>query len=161
MLGRRVGVRRKGPLLVAIEIALLVAVIGVAAPHGESRPASGVTGAALIVLASLAMGVQTEAIRHVAGIGVATTYQSGAIARIGEVVIGTLRPRAGARRFEFSVLALVLVGYIAGAAFGASAVGEWRWAIVVPCVVLAVLALAWLAMQRMLDEGDGGAPDPE
>jgi uncharacterized membrane protein YoaK (UPF0700 family) len=156
VLGRRVGLRRKGPLLVAIEIALLLAVIGVAGPHGESRPAGGFTGAALIVLASLAMGVQTEAIRHVAGVGVATTYQSGAVARLGEVATGTVRrPPAGRRfGFELRVLALVLVAYVAGAAVGATVVGGWRWAITVPCAVLAALALVWFVIRRHLFEDD-------
>ena len=43
----------------------------------------------LLILATVcAMGMQTEVIRHVAGIAVATTYQTGALVRIAELVGG-------------------------------------------------------------------------
>src|SRR5258707_60270 len=45
----------------------------------------------------------------------------------------------------FVVLASVLVAYLAGAAVGASPVGEWEWALVLPTAVLAVVVgvVAW------------------
>ncbi len=41
---------------------------------------------AVLAAASLAMGIQTDVIRSVAGVAVSTTYLSGAIARIGETI---------------------------------------------------------------------------
>jgi uncharacterized membrane protein YoaK (UPF0700 family) len=139
LLGRRIG-RRKAPLLLAIELVLLLLVIVVAGPHDESSPAAGFEGAILIVLASTAMGVQTEVIRHVAGVGVATTYQSGAVARLGEIVTGLFGPGARRVAVELEVLAVVLFAYVGGAAVGATAVGNWRWAMAVPAAVLVTLA---------------------
>jgi uncharacterized membrane protein YoaK (UPF0700 family) len=137
VLGRRLA-RRKAEVLLVIELVLLLLVVAVAGAH-EDEPPGGFEGFTLVVLASLAMGVQTEVVRHVAGVGVATTYQSGAVARLGEVVTGLLGP--GARRIatEFEIVLVVFVGYIAGAAIGASAVGEWRWSVVVACIAVAIL----------------------
>jgi len=141
LLGRRLG-RRKAPVLLVSELVLLVIVLAVAGPHDGGDPPSGFDGFLLIALASLAMGVQTEVIRHVAGIGIATTYQSGAVARLGEVTTGLFGPVARRITTELEVLIVVFVAYIGGAAVGASAVGEWRWSVVVACVTLGALAIA-------------------
>jgi uncharacterized membrane protein YoaK (UPF0700 family) len=161
LLGRRIGNRHKAPVLLAVELLLLLALIAVAGPVDDAVPAPGLEGAVLIVLASLAMGVQTEVIRHVAGVGVATTYQSGAVARIGEAMTGPLRGGDPPRRYatKLGILVLVLVAYIGGAAAGASALGQWRWSFTVPGAALAVLVAAWVIVPRRL-EGVSDAGEP-
>ena len=124
---------------------LLSAVLAISGPlHGDHlRP--GFEGWVLIVLIALAMGVQTEVIRHAAGVAVATTYETGALVRVGEVMTAPLR-RGGEARYarELGVLASIVVAYVAGAALGASALGEWRWPLVLPSAVIAALLVLWL-----------------
>jgi uncharacterized membrane protein YoaK (UPF0700 family) len=106
----------------------------------------GGEGFVLIVLTSMAMGVQTEVIRHVAGTAVATTYQTGAIARMGEAISRVVSRTARLREErEVVVLLLVLAAYVGGAAVGAAAPGVWRWSMIVAATVTAALALVWFA----------------
>jgi uncharacterized membrane protein YoaK (UPF0700 family) len=95
----------------------------------------------------MAMGVQTEVIRNVAGTAVATTYQTGAIARMGEAVSRVVSRTTRLREErEIAVLLLVLAAYIGGAAVGAAAPGEWRWSIALAATVVGVLALLWFVL---------------
>jgi uncharacterized membrane protein YoaK (UPF0700 family) len=92
----------------------------------------------------MAMGVQTEVIRRVAGTAVATTYQTGAIARMGEAVSNVVSRTTRLREErEIVVLLVVLAAYVGGAAVGAAAPGEWRWSMLLAGAVVGVLALAW------------------
>jgi uncharacterized membrane protein YoaK (UPF0700 family) len=144
---------RRGPALLLTEAVLLVVVV-VCANVIDEEPARGVLGGAVIVVASVALGLQTEVIRRVSGVTIATTYQSGAIIGIGEELAGEVHRRTrlhtiGAR---LPMLGLVLVAYIAGAAFGAVVLDWWRTALVVPCVVVAVLAITWIALPDLFAE---------
>ena len=102
------------------------------------------------------MGVQTQVIRHVAGTTVATTYQTGAIARMGEAVSRVLAREAPLHQErELLVLVLVLVAYVGGAAVGAAAPGEWRWSMALAAGVVAAVAVAWfVAPGRILGDGE-------
>jgi uncharacterized membrane protein YoaK (UPF0700 family) len=144
-LGPRLPPRRKGPVLLVGELVLLVAVSVLASPFDADELAGGFRGAALVTLGSVAMGLQTEAIRRVAGVGVTTTYQSGSVARIGETVSGALRRPAALLRQGAGlwILVAVLLAYLAGAAVGATAPGQWAWPLALPCGVLAILVVAW------------------
>ena len=62
-----------------------VAVMFAAAGENE-RLTTTASQVAVLAAASLAMGIQTDVIRSVAGVAVSTTYLSGAIARIGETI---------------------------------------------------------------------------
>lgn len=88
--------------------------------------------------------MQTEAIRHAAGVAIATTYETGALVRIGEVVGAPLR-RGGEPRYakHLVVLSSIILAYLGGAAIGATAIGRGRWSLLVPCGVLAVLVVVW------------------
>ena len=128
---------------------------GVGAADGVGRRASGVgenepfttTAAqvAALAAAALAMGLQTEVIRTVAGVAVSTTYMTGAIARIGETIgmpPGS-RERESERRLV-AVLSVVLIAYAGGAALGASRLGDGRTGYLVPVALVAGLfAVAW------------------
>lgn len=153
---RRVHGQRLGAWLLAGELVLLTAVVAIAGPIDGSHVIGGGEGYALIVLTSMAMGMQTLVIRHVAGTSVVTTYQTGAIARMGESLSKVLARAARWReQRELAVLLLVLATYVAGAAVGAAAPGRWRWAMVLPVGVVAAIAVAWfVAPQRVLGPGD-------
>jgi uncharacterized membrane protein YoaK (UPF0700 family) len=149
-LGHRLAPRRKGPTLIVIELVLLLIVTIVAGRVDGDNLSGGFTGVVLVSLGSFAMGIQTEAIRRVAGVGIATTYQSGAIARIGETTTRLFhRPNAPARVVTtLPILAAVLVTYCGGAALGATEPGRWSRPLALPCGVLAVLVAAWWCIPR-------------
>ena len=137
---------------------MFVIVIVITGPIDRVHLIGGGEGVLLIVLTSMAMGVQTEVISHVAGTAVATTYQTGAIARMGEAVSRVLSRTARLREErELAVLLAVLAAYVGGAALGrprpAPGAGRWCW----PPWSSASLAAIWfVAPQRVL--GDVEAP---
>jgi uncharacterized membrane protein YoaK (UPF0700 family) len=143
---QRVRGPRLGAWLLVCELALFVAVIVITGPIDRVHLIGGGEGFFLIVLTSMAMGVQTEVIRHVAGTAVATTYQTGAIARMGEAVSRVLSRAARLREErEVVVLLLVLAAYVGGAAIGAAAPGVWEWSMILAATVVGVLAILWFA----------------
>ncbi len=150
VLGHRLGPRRKGPTLIVVELVLLVIVTIVAGRVDGHGLAGGFTGLVLVSVGSFAMGIQTEAIRRVAGVAIATTYQSGAVARIGEATTGLLRRPTTPSRLvaPLPILAAVLVTYCGGAALGATTPGRWSWPLTLPCIVLALLVVAWWCLPR-------------
>ena len=162
MLGHRLGPRRRGPTLIVVELVLLVIVTIIAGKVDGRGVSGGFTGVVLVAFGSFAMGIQTEAIRPVAGVAVATTYQSGAVARIGEATTGLLRrPTTPARlAAPLPILAAVLVTYCAGAALGATGPGRWSWPLALPCIVLALLVVAWWLVPRWFGAIDEEAGQP-
>jgi uncharacterized membrane protein YoaK (UPF0700 family) len=153
---RRVRGARLGAWLLVCELALLVVVIVITGPIDHVHLVGGGEGFVLIVLASMAMGVQTEVIRRVAGTAVATTYQTGAIARMGEAVSRVLSRTARLREErEVVVLLLVLAAYVGGAAVGAASPGRWRWSLILVAAVIAVLALVgFVAPRRVVGDAE-------
>jgi uncharacterized membrane protein YoaK (UPF0700 family) len=157
--GRRLGNRRRGPVLLGSELLVLLGVIAITGPLVADHPEHGFAGWAVIALTSIAMGVQTEAIRHVAGVAVATTYESGALVRVGELISAPFR-QGGEPRYakHLAVLGSVVVSYVAGAAIGVTSIGRWRWSLFVPCAVLAVLVVAWTLRPRWFAAIEDDAP---
>jgi uncharacterized membrane protein YoaK (UPF0700 family) len=97
----------------------------------------GVTEA-LIALSSVAMGVQTAAVRRLAVPGVTTTYATGTLTG----VLAQLAEAAASRR-GWRLPVVVLASLVVGAAAGAVATVAWRGgAPVVPAAVLAAVTLA-------------------
>ncbi len=138
-LARRLPPERRPLVLLGVELGLLAVVVlaMVLAPDGVDRLAAPLRAGVLLV-AALAMGTQTEAIRRAAGVAVSTTFQTGAITRIGEAVAlppGTPE-RTDANR-TLVVLGAVLAGYVGGAALGATGVGDGRSGLAAPCVLVA------------------------
>ena len=83
----RVGPRRGAATLLGLELMLLTAVGRLLLAAGENEPfTTTTTQVAALAAAAIAMGLQTDVIRTVAGVAVSTTYLSGAIARIGETI---------------------------------------------------------------------------
>ena len=146
LLRRRVRQPRVGAWLLVCEVVLLVVVIAITGPIDGVHIIGGAEGYVLIILLSVAMGVQTLVVRHVAGTSVATTYQTGAIARMGAAVTRVLSRETRLREErELAVLLLVLVAYVAGAAVGAAPPGEWRWSMALAAAVVAAVAVVWFA----------------
>jgi uncharacterized membrane protein YoaK (UPF0700 family) len=140
--GSRIRRRWRAELLLGAEMLLLVPLLVVVAR--DRRPLeqlSAVAEGCLLTVTSCAMGLQTEVIGRVAGISVATTYQTGAITRIAESVAARIAPGRYGQTVAagIAVLVLVLIGYVGGAALGA-ALGSWRAAMVVPIAILATAA---------------------
>jgi uncharacterized membrane protein YoaK (UPF0700 family) len=145
VLGRRLGRPGRAELLVGLEILMLAPVAIVVLDTANPLVAlEDVAAAVLLLLTSMAMGLQTEVIGRVAGINVATTYQSGAIARIAEATVARRQPGSSAPPWRaLVVLCSVLAGYVGGAALGAT-LGSARGSLVVPVALLAVLVV-WLS----------------
>ena len=142
----RVGPRRGAPTVLGLELVLLTALAVARVASGENEPFSSTAAqVAALAAAALAMGLQTEVIRAVAGVAVSTTYTTGAIASVGET-IGMQpggREHASKRRLV-GVLSVVLIAYTGGAALGASRVGDGRTSYLVPVArVAGLFAVAW------------------
>ena len=150
----RVGVRRSAPILLGVETLLLVALAVARAAASTSAPFTTTAAqAAVLAVAALAMGSQTEVIRSVAGVAVSTTYQSGAIARIAETIgMGRGQERDTERRL-LVVLSALLVAYVAGAALGASGLGDGRIGLVTPALLVAGLFAVTCRGVLRSDEG--------
>jgi uncharacterized membrane protein YoaK (UPF0700 family) len=137
----RMGARWSAATLLGLELVLLATLaVGLALAGGREPFTTTVARCSALAVAALAMGLQTDVIRTVAGVSLSTTYQTGAIARIGET-IGT-RHGDGDRRSGrplLAILSVVLIGYVGGAALGASRLGEGRTGLLVPVVLVACL----------------------
>ena len=146
VVSRRVSARRRHSVLLAVEFALLSALAVVAGPIRTDLVMDGPLAAVLLVLAGVAMGVQTDVISRLAGVGMSTTYQTGALTHIAQAVVGLVdrgfaqTPRR-AHRLSLGVLSAVFGAYLLGAVVGAGP-GRSSWALYVPPVVVLVLGLA-------------------
>jgi uncharacterized membrane protein YoaK (UPF0700 family) len=144
VLARR-GVRSTAAVVLGLEATLLFAVMllgDASLTHGVVAAQKGWTFYALVVLAATAMGLQTSALRRLAGQTVRTTFVTGMLTHLGEeaakFVLPSSRPSASASRLR--ILALVWVCYAAGAIFGGWAHDQWALnALVAPLVVLVAL----------------------
>ncbi len=144
IIGDRVSPRRRPEILLAVEAVLLTALAIWLVVEDQPRRLGGATSGTLLVIAAVAMGIQTEVIGRVAGVTVATTYQSGAIARIGDAVGNrSVRDEESRRGVAPGLLVLgsVLVAYVGGAALGA-ALGDGDAAVIVPAVLVVAVAAA-------------------
>lgn len=123
----------------AVLVAASAALVAVGPePIQQARPVE----LAVVVLAAVAMGIQAAAIGHVGKVSVTTTYESGALVRVGgriaALVAGPEQPGAPSERDRtLVVLSMVIVGYVAGGALAAFAGEATAW-LVVPIVALAV-----------------------
>jgi uncharacterized membrane protein YoaK (UPF0700 family) len=101
----------------------------------------------VILLGALAMGLQTVVIGRVGSIAVATTYESGAVARVGEELALSARPgRPTDQRRRHSaiarVLLIVVASYAGGATLAAAADRSPAWLLAPTAVVLVCATLA-------------------
>jgi len=146
IVARRVGARRRHSVLLGIEFGFLSALAIVAGPITTDLATDGPLSAALLVLAGVAMGVQTDVIGRLAGIGMSTTYQTGALTHIAQDVVGLVDRAAEdlprrRHRLSLSVLSVVFGCYLLGAVVGAGP-GRSPWALLAPPIVVLALGLA-------------------
>jgi uncharacterized membrane protein YoaK (UPF0700 family) len=142
-------------ILLLVEVVLLALVAAVAGSV-TALPGllDGFEAVTLLLVASIAMGVQTEVIRTHAGVALSTTYETGAMVTVAEHAVDAASGRGGARaahRRTIVVLLVVLFGYIGGAAAGAHLAGDWGGALLVPLLALVALlvsAPAWMPDPR-------------
>ena len=135
------------PRLLMIEAAFVTAfmVVGtVWRDDGALRPESGAYYV-LVVLAVVAMGVQTATVRRVADSSVHTTFVSGMIVALAEQLARVRRERGPDRDPELvpraRMHAALILAYIVGAAIGAAALLEiGLWCLGAPIVALIALA---------------------
>ena len=158
VLGSRIPHRHRPELLLALEVVMLAPLVVVLLD--ADHPTATLTGAGaglLLLLTTAAMGIQTEVIRRVAGVAVATTYQSGAIVRMSELAVRRLVPGApdDGTLPGVAVLAAVLAAYVAGAAFGAALDGG-RGALLVPVAVLVLLGASAPRWRLRLEQPPAG-----
>ena len=114
-------------LVLLVETAMLLVMLVLLAafdPEPDARP--GVLDDVVLAIGALAMGLQTVVIGRVGSVAVATTYESGAVARVGEeTAIAARGARTGDERgrhlFAVKVLVAVIACYAAGAALAAAA----------------------------------------
>jgi uncharacterized membrane protein YoaK (UPF0700 family) len=169
VLAGRVPARQRAALLIAVETVLL-GVLAAVAGNISDVAFGGAREAAMLAIASVAMGVQTDAIRRAGGISVVTTYQTGAIARIAESVAdpaptdpaptdptptdptpadpAPTDPAATGRgdatpplRLLRVVLLVVLASYVGGAAVGEGVAQAWGGVLWGACAACAVLGV--------------------
>ena len=143
-LAGRLRPQQRPRVLLALELGLLVGLAVATAIVGDGEsPFTGATRGALLSVAAVAMGIQTEVIRRAFGVTVATTYQTGSLARVGETVGAMPRrhERQGATA-TLVVLGSVVACYVAGAAVGAGPLGEGRGGLVAPCLAVGIVLLA-------------------
>ena len=147
LVGRRVAQLHRPAVLLGVESALLAVVAVVLLATERPGAIDGAEVAALLLLASVAMGIQTEVIGRVAGVDIATTYQTGAIAHVADIAGHRAAGDAAARdpAPRLTVLVSVVVAYIGGAALGSALVATLanrRGAMVVPAAIVIVLGVA-------------------
>jgi uncharacterized membrane protein YoaK (UPF0700 family) len=129
-------------LVLVAEAVMLVGLVVARALH-DSGPVvqADAVDDVIIAVGALAMGLQTVVIGRVGSVAVATTYESGAVARVG--VEGALALRRGApaekrarHMVVVKVLLVMIVAYAAGAAAAAAVSSSPAWLLVPAAVVL-------------------------
>jgi uncharacterized membrane protein YoaK (UPF0700 family) len=137
-----VGARRR--LLVAATGLLVVdaAIVLGAFGTGSERP-TGILRYAGIVVATLAMAMQTPVVRTVRGVAVSSTFSSGMLVRLGQA-LGELVHR-GARARELPVvrtLGTINLAFLGGAVIGGVLIELWgNLAILAPTLALPTIAV--------------------
>jgi uncharacterized membrane protein YoaK (UPF0700 family) len=125
--------------LLAVE-AVLVATFMVAGTSlrdaGDLTPRSAAYYG-LAVVAVAAMGLQTAAIRHAAGVPVHTTFITGMVTHFAEAIVGVARREERDASQRAGVYGALVGAYLTGAAAGAALEGAWAlWALSVPVAAL-------------------------
>jgi uncharacterized membrane protein YoaK (UPF0700 family) len=159
LVASRLPERIRPAFLLAVET---VALVGVAALAGDlaqrTTPFTGARSVVLLGLAAFSMGIQTDVIRRIARISVATTYSSGTLVRIGDELAGMVAHArlSPAARQALMVLGGLVAAYVAGAAVGTALVEDWGYGLWVSAAVVALMALwLWRMPLRSVPEPDG------
>jgi uncharacterized membrane protein YoaK (UPF0700 family) len=130
--------------LLAVEALLLAAFMTVGAvvrDAGDLTPRSAAYYG-LAVLAVAAMGLQTVALRHAAGVPVHTTFITGMVTHLAEAIVGLVRRDGQAPAQGVGVYGGLVAAYVAGAVSGSALERAWAlWALSLPIAVLVLLTV--------------------
>ena len=139
------GRRRRPDVMLGIEAALIAALGAFLWIAGdETGRTVGATTHAALAIGALAMGLQTAVLKKVGDVAVATTYASGAVARLGaQSALEPTTPDPADRRHRRSVITVLsaVVGAYAGGAAISAAMSAEPWVLAIPFVVLVGLAV--------------------
>ncbi len=126
----------------SVLLALDAAVVLVGFGTGSETP-TGPLRYLGIVLATLAMAMQTPAVRTVDGISVSSTFSSGMLVRLGQALGELVHPGTRERELHVTrILAVTSVAFLGGAVFGGVLIESWgNLAILVPTVALPTIAV--------------------
>jgi uncharacterized membrane protein YoaK (UPF0700 family) len=129
--------------LLACTAGLLVcfaALVLLSAGFGSERP-SGALRFIGIVVAAVAMALQTPAVRQVGGVPVSSTFVTGVMSRLGQALSDLVHDDARARELRFlHVLGLTTVAFLGGAIAGGVCIKEvGNTAVLVPAAALVVV----------------------
>ena len=96
----------------------------------------------VLALGAFAMGLQTLVISRVGAVAVTTTYETGAVARVGqETALAARAPESERRAHHLGivkVLGTIVLGYVGGAAAASAASSSPAWLLVPLAVVLGI-----------------------
>jgi len=148
------------PDLVLIGEAVLLAVLIVLRVIDGTHPELSIDALdyPVILLGALAMGIQTVVIGKVGSVAVATTYESGAVARMGEEAALAGRSTTPTQRrshlHTMAVVGTVVASYALGATFAAAADRSTAWLLLPLATVLACAAAAHRLLVAPAAAGD-------
>jgi uncharacterized membrane protein YoaK (UPF0700 family) len=129
-------------VLLAVEAALLVVfmVAGTALRDAGDLTPHSLAYYGLAVAAVAAMGLQTAAMRHAAGVPVHTTFITGMVTSLAEEVVLAARSDRQDSGRRARVHGGLVGGYVLGAVGGSALEGAWAlWALSIPLAVLGLL----------------------
>jgi uncharacterized membrane protein YoaK (UPF0700 family) len=148
----RTGVAGAVPRLLTLTTVLLaldatIVLVGFGA--GSERP-SGLLRYLGIVVATVAMAMQTPAVRTVGGVPVSSTFSSGMLVRFGQSLGELFHPEARERERPVArILAVVNACFLAGAVVGGVLIELVdNLAIVVPALAVPVVAVVTIRANR-------------
>jgi uncharacterized membrane protein YoaK (UPF0700 family) len=123
-------------------LALDAVIVLVGFGPGSETP-TGVLRSLGIIVATMAMAMQTPAVRTVDGVAVSTTFSSGMLVRLGQSLGELFHREARARELPVArILAITNASFLAGAIFGGVLIEWWgNIAILVPTVALGAIAV--------------------
>jgi uncharacterized membrane protein YoaK (UPF0700 family) len=139
---RRAGRRLRPDLVIGAEAVVVATVMVMLWRLTEHGGVDSPRTLLLLAPAAFAMGVQTAVITRVGQTSIATTYESGAIARLVEESVG-----GWARHPAVRVLSAIVASYAGGAAL-AAAMGPSPWVLGVAVAALAATGTTMAALIR-------------
>jgi uncharacterized membrane protein YoaK (UPF0700 family) len=142
---RAAGLPLRPDLLLVVEAILLLGVLLLGVIDGPDRPSTvDAMDVPVLALGAFAMGLQTLVIGRVGSVAVTTTYETGAVARVGQESALAARAPESQRRARHlatvKVLGTIVLGYVGGAAAASAASSSPAW-LLVPIAVVGGLAV--------------------
>ena len=161
---RAAGLPVRPDLLLVVEGTLLLGVLVLGIIDGPARPGTvDAMDFPVLAMGAFAMGLQTLVISRVGAVAVTTTYETGAVARVGqETALAARAPESERRAHHLAivkVLGTVVLGYVGGAAAASAASSSPAW-LLVPVVIVLGLAFVLRPTSWTGSTGSTGSTQP-